>query len=447
MWPDRDTMEKLRKVQYALVNASHPTCIEPSLEFRISFASAEKLLIRSFSNIQFAVYAFLKYIKKHTEEEVCSSDDVLKTYYVKMAILWCIERMDPAVWTARNFLYCTSVCLKFLQQCFLSRYLPQLFIPENNLIDHLDPNECDRIAAWFGKYIEPLNPKMFLNCLCDETFDDAFDKILSRPRRDMSTQIRKLFFKTSTSNIAIDKISAIVETDTLSYIPAELKVYDEHVYCAVLYETLLDLENIVSPDMVDCLRSLFYRFLGDIVQRQPGFIRGNIQQAEELYTRGIRLVYPMSEFDDKEFSGNIQLAFFHYLNREYGKAHSSLRKIEARLFEVNPAQILSIVLVYGDLQRLWHDTFLKEMVERFGDPDTIPIKCNALAFYIYANCVDKLYKNEELCSQRCKLIKLKRSISKNVKLLSVFDSDTRLYTSMVLYRTKAIVLALLSSIQ
>ncbi|XP_060066585.1 uncharacterized protein LOC132546875 [Ylistrum balloti] len=447
MWPDSKMVEKLRTVQYALVSSSYPTCREPSLEFRISFASAEKLLIRSFSDIQFAVYTFLKYIKTRTEESVCSSEDVLKSYHVKMAILWCCEQMDPTVWTANNFLYCTSVCLKFLQKCFLSRSLPQLFIPENNLIDHLDPNECERIAAYFGRYVDPINPKMFLNCLCDETFDDDFDRIFMHPRRNLSDRIRKLFFKTTTSNIAIDKISAVMETDTLSYILAELRVYDEHVFCPVLYETILDLDNIVSLDMIDCIRSLLYRFLADIIHRQPGFLRTNIRQAEELYIRGIQLVYPLSKFDDNEFSGSSQLSLFYYLNSEYEKAESVLKKIGSMLYTVNPTYVLSIILVHSDLQRLWHDDFLRGMVERFGDPDldTIPIKCNVLALYIFVQCLSRLY-SEEMHSQQNRLQKLKRSVLANIKQLTGFDSETQLYTSMVLTRTKALILELLSSV-
>ncbi|XP_069106435.1 uncharacterized protein [Argopecten irradians] len=447
LWPDSETLERLKNVQYGVVNASHPTCKEPSLEFRISFASAEKLLIRSFSNIQFAVFAYLKYIKRHVEDSVCRSDDVLRTYYVKMAILWCSEWVDPTEWTASNFLRCTSMCLVFLQQSFLSRYLPQLFIPENNLIDHLDPDECDRIASCLGEYIDAENPKMFLSCLCDETFDEAFDKILARPRRNLPYLTKKLFLQTSTSNIALHSISSIMETDTLSYIPAELKVYDVHVFCPVLYETLQDLETIVPPDMVDCMRSMLYRFLGDIVHREPGFIRSNTNQAGELYTRGKTLVYPISKFNDEEFSGNVQLALFRYLNREYTKAWAILRRIEKRLFTVNIVNILSIILVYGDLPRLWHDTFLTGMVSRFGDPnlDSLPIKCNALGLYILVQCIRKLYKDTGLCSQR--LRKINRSISSNIKHLSVFDPQTRQFTSMVLHRTRSVSLELLSRLE
>ncbi|OWF48611.1 uncharacterized protein LOC110452846 [Mizuhopecten yessoensis] len=448
-WPDRATVERLTKVQYAVVSASHPTCNETSLEFRISFASAEKLLIRSLSDVQFAVYAFLKYIKRRIEEDICSSDDVLRTYYVKMALLWCCERMEPAVWTAKNFLHCTSVCLKFLQQCFHSKNLPQLFMPENNLIDHLVPDECDRIAADIGRYIEPLNPRLFLNCLCDETFDGAFDRLLSRPRRDLSVQIRKLFLRSSTSNIAVDKISAVMETDTISFILAELSVKDEHVFCPVLYETIRDLHNIVCPDMVDCMRSLLYRFLADIIHRQTGFIRNNIRQAEELYLRGISLVYPISKFDDKEFSGSIQLALFYYLNKEYVKAKTVMRRIETILYKVDPTRSLSIILVYGDLQRMWHDTFLQDMVGRFSDPDldTLPIKCNALALYIFARCISHLYESKYMQSQRVRLKKLKRSVLVNLKHLPGLDPETLKYTSMVLQRTKTILLELISLIR
>lgn len=445
-WPEQLIMERLTNVQYAVVNVSHPNSLEPRLEFRISFASAEKLLLRSLTDVQFACYAFLKNIKRQISVDTGVDEDVLKTYFVKMAFLWTCEKLNPGIWSERHFLHCASLCLAYLQYCFHSRNLPQLFIPNNNLIDHMAREDCHNIAVALDKYLHPMNPKIFLRCLCDETLEYGFDMVLARPRRDLPEQIHSLFLKTANSNIALDHIASIMEVDTLSYVLAELVVKDDHVFCQVLYDTILLLENIVALDMVHCLRSLLYRLLGDIVHRQPRFVRSNNTQAEELYKRGLRIIYPVSHFDDEGFSGNTKLAMFHYLNGDYKKALEVLYQTERLLYDINPTQVLSIIFVHDDLPRTWRDPFLTKMIEDFGDRylHNLPVKCNAVAFYIFARSFAEIYTGDNLCTQRRRIKQLKRSVLKNMKHLDCFDDETHVYTRMILDRTETIIVDMLA---
>ncbi|XP_021365054.1 uncharacterized protein LOC110457916 [Mizuhopecten yessoensis] len=448
-WPDSSALERLRTINCVLVTLSHPNSSSPSLEFRISFASVEKNLIRNFSDNQFACYGFLKIVKRRIESDDAELKTELKSYYLKTALLWISEQLEPSIWTDTNFLYCTSICLSYLHHCLRSRNLPQLFQPENNLVDHLQIEDCDRMANALEKYILfPVNARMFMRCWCDDSFDQHFDKLLARPRRNLHEGIADILQKISATKLQIDLISPLVESGTISFYLLGCTVAADSVVSRVLYQMIIrDLDNIVEPDMTACIRSLLYRQLASIIHRQPRFVRNNNILAEEFYKNSLTMVYPISGFDDQQLSGKTNLALFHYLNGEYKDAMTALCDVENILNQADMNRTLLLYFVGEDLPRLWRDPFLTKMIQTLSvEVEALPVKYNALGFYILARCMDELYNKGEICIQRARLEKLKRSVLVNERRLSALEKYHRIYTALILDAAYTVITELIAKL-
>ncbi|OWF44744.1 Cyclic GMP-AMP synthase [Mizuhopecten yessoensis] len=441
-WPNVDVLVQLKNLQYTVVTAHHPNSNDPTLDFRISFASAEKYLIRHFSDNQFACYYFLKLIKAQIEKDVCVPNNTLKSYYVKTAFLWICEKLESDLWSDEKFLLCVSVSVSFLQHCFRIRMLPQLFIPENNLIDHMQPDDCNKIADALGKYVVPQAPRMFLRCICDDRFDGHFDMVMSRPRRNMQHEIQKLLIETSSSKISIEHIPGLMEAGTLSLTLGELAMKDDGIVYQTLAATVLKLKNIVTPDMIACIRSLLYRLFANVLHRSPS-LRTVSKQAESLYKEGIPLTYPVSQFDDRGLSGRTNLALFYYLQGNLSNAMHVLCEVEKILYDADSKCAVAITFVPNDLERTYRDKFLTEMVAKFGTYlEQMPVKCNVVALYVFLKCIEYLCSKDDIRSQSNRLGQIRRCILFNAKQLVHFDTDTRVYTSLVLEAAKTVTMDL-----
>ncbi|CAC5422553.1 unnamed protein product [Mytilus coruscus] len=99
-WPNVDMTEHMKNIPCSVVCAHHASSDAPLEEYRISFARAEKYIMRNVSHVQMACYFTLKEVVKNHVEDILSDDfdedenDIFKTYYIKTVFLWCSERTN-----------------------------------------------------------------------------------------------------------------------------------------------------------------------------------------------------------------------------------------------------------------------------------------------------------------------------------------------------------------
>ncbi|XP_033100664.1 uncharacterized protein LOC117104110 isoform X2 [Anneissia japonica] len=142
-WPEKDTVDKIIKDGYHIVPKYFPGGSGIDLEWRLSFSVAERTLARTFTDNQRTCYiVFKKLWRKYLKEP-----KVLSSYHIKTTMFWLCERTSSNDWTefslGERFLDLQNFLILFLQR----HNVPNFFIPENNMISHVDPADVKEILA------------------------------------------------------------------------------------------------------------------------------------------------------------------------------------------------------------------------------------------------------------------------------------------------------------
>ncbi|KAL3861848.1 hypothetical protein ACJMK2_007862 [Sinanodonta woodiana] len=132
-WPTAKQLHRFRTYGCFLVTIGHPFSSEPHLEWRLSYAIAERDLTRSLNDTMMKVFLLLKIIKTTFIKPVIG--DTLCSFHCKVCIFWVRERTCAAIWKQENILLCLSLCLKQLLDWAKSGYCPDFFNERNNIYD------------------------------------------------------------------------------------------------------------------------------------------------------------------------------------------------------------------------------------------------------------------------------------------------------------------------
>ena len=120
---------------FHLVPVGHPLSDTNMMEWRISFAVAERALVWSFNHVQMQCYAVMKLILKEYINPHCSPQcRVLCSYFIKTFLFWEYEETDPSYWHKENLRECLMRLLSNFCECVRSGYLRHYFIPSFNLL-------------------------------------------------------------------------------------------------------------------------------------------------------------------------------------------------------------------------------------------------------------------------------------------------------------------------
>lgn len=108
---------------------------DASLQWRISFAEAERYLVHSFSHIQYKVYILLKYscVLKQTLKEQLAMMTFLYSYFMKTTMFYALENSSQMFWQDKNFFHCFWLCFKILIAWVRAGVCPNYFFPGNNM--------------------------------------------------------------------------------------------------------------------------------------------------------------------------------------------------------------------------------------------------------------------------------------------------------------------------
>ncbi|XP_052059993.1 uncharacterized protein LOC127700513 isoform X4 [Mytilus californianus] len=133
-WPDTSLLEETLKAPCLLTPKYHPFSKNPDIEWMFDFSFPETFLLKG--NIskeqKYCFHVFKLLIDFHTGRRIELSTFVLKTIF-----LYTLEVIPCQQWET-----CPSACMLYMTETLLSslkeKKIPHYFIPENNIISHLN---------------------------------------------------------------------------------------------------------------------------------------------------------------------------------------------------------------------------------------------------------------------------------------------------------------------
>ena len=131
-WPLVATLHRIASSGCHFVAIGAKESATESLEWRISFSCAEKILIDSMNHVQFLCYGLLKIFLKEVIDINTDIKGLLCSYFLKTVVFWEITNKQVQ-WVPSTLLRCFWVCLQRLLLWINNEYCPNFFIPENNM--------------------------------------------------------------------------------------------------------------------------------------------------------------------------------------------------------------------------------------------------------------------------------------------------------------------------
>ncbi|XP_069133641.1 uncharacterized protein [Argopecten irradians] len=171
-WPPQALIDKIIKGGCHIVPVGDKSSENTFLQWRLSFAHAERLLIHSLSHNQFKTYGLLKIFLKNIKdrlESVFKEEDILSSYVLKTVIFHAVETTPESFWKESNTFTCFWLCFNILCAWVKAGYCPQYIIPKNNLFKrHIhgqnkrklleilsEMHEMKWMCLSIGKYVHP----------------------------------------------------------------------------------------------------------------------------------------------------------------------------------------------------------------------------------------------------------------------------------------------------
>ncbi|OWF52649.1 uncharacterized protein LOC110447480 [Mizuhopecten yessoensis] len=135
-WPSQTMIHRIVQGGCHLVPVGDKCSTDTLLQWRISFACAEQLLVHSLTHPQFRVYGLLKYFLyqiKDLLDHIIGDSDILCSYFLKTVIFYAVENSPHLLWDDQNTFICFRFCLSILIVWVKSSYCPNYFIRRNNM--------------------------------------------------------------------------------------------------------------------------------------------------------------------------------------------------------------------------------------------------------------------------------------------------------------------------
>ncbi|XP_031562265.1 uncharacterized protein LOC116298059 [Actinia tenebrosa] len=432
-WLSYEMVSQIEKNGCYYVPIGDPTSPEKDLEWRLSFSLIEKSLIRTLNSVQYNCYTFLKLLGEilHSYKE----QKLLCSYFFKTALFWSIEEEDKSFWEESNVLNCIAFVLKKMSLFFQTHNFPNYFIPENNMIAHLNADKCCQLAEELACITKDLLYTVFCSLPLgikgeyDSVFErlnlkDTEDRLASKETRDGlyrdvvttlealdSCQIQDLMEAgianiSSSTSLYQKKYRRDIRNDLQNFLdPNFFDLFDFFPRgCSLetkidaLMAVIANISNVVKEaNFCLCYKQALYRALGNICHIEALYTKDEdrkttlLEDAESYYKNGLELVFP-DGFDDQMLSSKVYLAQFHYMNNNLGKAAQVLDEVEEILndedlvMEIGDACICTEICVPEHLEALKHDQGLYEYFNGLSLKDSKFINSVALAYYMRLKC-------------------------------------------------------------
>ena len=137
LWPDAESVKVISHGGFHIVPKS-----SPDGDFRLSFTSAETMLIKSLTPLRFKVMkAFKGVVKYHQNFWNANAKEIISSYHLKTIAFWYLEKTSQEMWTDETVVHHLLTLLKELAEALRTQNLPMFFMPKVNLLDYNNPEE------------------------------------------------------------------------------------------------------------------------------------------------------------------------------------------------------------------------------------------------------------------------------------------------------------------
>lgn len=231
-WPRQDFLSKAVDTGIQVVPIGLKGSAIEDYEWRLSFCTAEQTLVRALNHTQFMCFGLLKLLIKEIVSSVDENNDpLLCSFFVKTVLFWTIQYKTSLRWTPADLLVCFWNCMKYLLHCVYRGYLPNFFLPENNLfITKVRGRSQQELFDNLYKLYRMGFPCLFYSKTLRAYLERAFFNLKYIPSTDEE-----------------DFVSEVDEDKELFY---EIGTHDAfNTYCSDIDESIILLNGICSLDV------------------------------------------------------------------------------------------------------------------------------------------------------------------------------------------------------
>ncbi|XP_061184811.1 uncharacterized protein LOC133192819 [Saccostrea echinata] len=304
-WPSATLVSKIKDTACYCEPVANGPSRHPDLDWRISFAVAETLLIRSLDSAIFNFYQILKILAKEKIVPQSGYQDIISSYVIRTTLYWICENGLPNIISGGNFEFCLLIFIYKLENCVKDDFCPHYFVPGRNV---------------FEASISPRSKGCLLECFGDIKAD-VFYSVLELP----SLKTLKFVYKTggidismpSSTEVKLNKeITALRFASTISY---------NVLQSGYAFEILENIEtyfaNCYEYSQIEksFLKILFY----PLAKATGTILYNNVVKTVDNKTMycGIRLCKQLSLLGTKSdvISGRLSLATLQHLCGQYEK--------------------------------------------------------------------------------------------------------------------------------
>jgi len=169
-WPPRSLQRKISTMKGYVVPVGHKFSERKDIEWRISYTTAEKKLVRSMNDVQVKLYVVLKFVQKDRLKPVCKN---FTSYMVKNLVFWVLEETPLRDLTPETLVDRILTAFCHLRQFLENKFLPCYLIPERNLFDgRMNERDC-----------------VFLLREVDKIIDEGYGFLLKHHKLSLSMQL------------------------------------------------------------------------------------------------------------------------------------------------------------------------------------------------------------------------------------------------------------------
>lgn len=139
-WPSKGTVEKVLAMGIHIVPMANGASSAADIEWRMSFAAAEKkLILEEIDDSQRQCYLLLYLLFLHT-----FSEGMILPCHLKATFLYTCEEIDPRMWHKNPTYSCFLVFDRILDG-IRQKNIPCYFLRKNNMIDHLSDLQLSQL--------------------------------------------------------------------------------------------------------------------------------------------------------------------------------------------------------------------------------------------------------------------------------------------------------------
>ncbi|XP_063427697.1 uncharacterized protein LOC134711168 [Mytilus trossulus] len=256
-------VEKIKHLSVYAVATGHALSKHKDIEWRLSFTEAEKVLVMNWTDTQYHCY----YLLKHFKMIHLKNSDVLCSYFIKTVIFWVSDVIHNAKWQPIRLMELLFKSLTLLHIMYRNHYLPNYFIPQNNMIDHKSKDECLILADMISAILTSGRIKEIIaELLCENDIEDIFIYSMNWYTKNKRTTSCRILCKAIRQFKEISQgfteLLIVNESLFLSSLTIMMSIQSRS-QCEALEEEVAILPQIVSLEFIGAFQPVIRRQIAD----------------------------------------------------------------------------------------------------------------------------------------------------------------------------------------